>query len=98
MACCWKPGVEIEPLKEQDMYEMIEQGLGGGMRQVSHKEVKANNKHMKEKFDETKPSNFITYLDANNLYGLATLPIGEIKSNGQRSFQLLGRTVISICF
>ena len=35
------------------------------------KEVKVNNKNMKEKFDETKPSNFITYLDANNLYGLA---------------------------
>ena len=77
-----KTGVEIEPLKEQDMYEMIEHGLRGGMCQVSHKEVKANNKHMGEDFDETKPSNYITYLDANNLYGLAMsqkLPIGEIK-------------------
>ena len=81
-AMLYKTEVMIEPIKEQDMYEMIEHGLRGGMCQVSHKEVKANNKYMDEDYDETKPSNFITYLDANNLYGLAMsqkLPIGEIK-------------------
>ena len=50
--------------------------------EVSHKEAKANNKYMGEDFDETKASNFINYLDANNLYGLAMsmkLPIGKLK-------------------
>ena len=77
-----KTGVEIEPLTDQEMYEMIEKGLRGGMCQVSHKEAKANNKYMNEDYDETKASNFINYLDANNLYGLAMsmkLPIGKLK-------------------
>ena len=53
------------------MVEMIEKGMGGGMCQVSHKLAVANNKYMEEAYDESKPSNFIHYLDANNLYGLA---------------------------
>ena len=39
---------------------------------MSRKEAKANNKYMGEDYDESKPSNYITYLDANNLYGHAT--------------------------
>ena len=77
-----KTGVELEPLTDQEMYEMIEQGLRGGMCQVSHKEAKANNKYMMDEYDESKPSNYINYLDANNLYGLAMsmkLPIGKLK-------------------
>ena len=77
-----KTGVEIYPLTDKDMYEMIEKGLRGGMCQVSHKEAKANNKYMMEDYDENKPSNYINYLDANNLYGLAMsmkLPTGKLK-------------------
>ena len=38
--------VEIDPITEQEMYEMIEKGLRGGMCQVCHKEATAtaNNK------------------------------------------------------
>ena len=60
---------------------MVERGLRGGMCQVSRKEAKANNKYMGEDYDESKPSNYITYLDANNLYGHAMsqkLPIGDL--------------------
>jgi hypothetical protein len=32
-----KTGVEIDPLTDQEMYEMIEKGLRAGMCQVSHK-------------------------------------------------------------
>eukprot|EP00438_Fugacium_kawagutii_P020498 Skav224682 [mRNA] locus=scaffold1804:148653:149879:+ [translate_table: standard] len=77
-----KTGVAIDPLTDQEMYEMIEKGLRGGMCQVSHKEAKANNKYMMDDYDENRPSNYITYLDANNLYGLAMsmkLPIGKLK-------------------
>ena len=78
-----KTGVEIDPLTDQEMYEMIEKGLCGGMCHVSHKETKANNKYnMGEDYHKTQASNFINYLDANNLYGLAMsmkLPIGKLK-------------------
>ena len=77
-----KTGVEIDPLTDQEMYEMIEKGLRGGMCQVRHKEAKANNKYMGEDCDKERPSNYINYLDANNLYGLAMsmkLPIGKLK-------------------
>ena len=50
---------------------MIEKGLRGGMTQCSYKKVEANNKYMNETYDENKPSSFISYFDANNLYGLA---------------------------
>ena len=52
------------------MYEMIENGLRGGMCQVSHKHVKANNKYMKS-YNKDIVSSYIRYLDANNLYGIA---------------------------
>ena len=61
-----KTGVVLEPLTDQTMYEMIEKGLRGGMCQVSHKEAKANNKYMEDEYDESRPSNYISYLNANN--------------------------------
>ena len=77
-----KTGVEIEQLHDKEMYEMVEQGMRGGMCQVSHKLAEANNKYMDEAFDESKPSSYINSLDANNLYGLAMsqkLPLKNIK-------------------
>ena len=64
------------------MYEMVEKGMRGGMCQVSHELAMVNNKYMDEAFDESKPSSYINYLDANNLYGLAMsqkLPLKNIK-------------------
>ena len=55
-----KTGVELERIHDLDMYEMIESGLRGGMCQVSHKHVKANNKYMKS-YDENINSSFNTY-------------------------------------
>ena len=77
-----KTGVEIEQLHDKKMYKMVEQGMRGGMCQVSYRLAEANNKYMDEAFDESKPSSYINYLDANNLYGLAIsqkLPLKNIK-------------------
>ena len=54
-----KTKVQLEPLTDKEMYEMIEHGLRGGMCQVSTKEAKANNKYMEEDYDETLPSKYI---------------------------------------
>ena len=66
-----KSGVTLDLIYNEDMYKMVERGLRGGMCQVSNRKAEANNKYMNELYDESKPSSYINYLDANNLYGLA---------------------------
>ena len=62
-------GVKLELLSDYDMVLMVRQGIRGGISTISNRYGKANNEYMGEEFDSSKPSTFITYLDANNLYG-----------------------------
>jgi hypothetical protein len=64
-------GVELELLSDYDMVLMIKHGIRGGISTISHRYARANNKYMGESYDRSKPSSFIEYLDANNLYGWA---------------------------
>ena len=66
---------------QEDMLEMIESSMRGGISMVSNRYAKANNKYMKE-YDKNIESSYIMYLDANNLYGWAMsqyLPTGNYK-------------------
>ena len=63
-------GVELELISDIYMYLFIEKGMRGGICYIAERHSKANNKYM-ECYDSSKESICITYLDANNLYGLA---------------------------
>ena len=52
------------------MLMMFEKGIRGGISHISKIYAEANNKYM-ENWNKTKPSTYIQYLDANNLYGWA---------------------------
>ena len=75
-ACLKMTQVELELLHDQDMLLMVEKGIRGGVSMISTRYGKANNKYMTkekdgEEYDPSKPSTYIQYLDANNLYGWA---------------------------
>ena len=80
-ACLEKTNVELELLKDYDMFLMIEEGIRGGICHAVNRYAHANNHYMKD-YDKTKESSYIQYLDANNLYGAAMskkLPIKGFK-------------------
>ena len=75
-------GVRLELLTDPDMLLMFEKGIRGGVSMIPNRFGKANNKFMEKKSNPSQPSKFITYLDANNLYGWAmmkALPVGDFK-------------------
>ena len=80
-ACLKITGVSLELLSDPDILLMIEKGIRGGISIISNRYGEANNKYMKD-YDKTKPSKFLMYLDANNLYGWAMsqkLPVHSFK-------------------
>ena len=81
-ACLKKTGVNLELLKDPDMLLMFECGIRGGITQSVHKWAIANNPYMGCQYDPLQSTNYLQYLDANNLYGWAMsqpLPTGEFK-------------------
>ena len=73
--------IKLELMTDVDMFQFIEKGLRGGISYIANRYGKANNKYMKD-YKKDKPSKYIMYLDANNLYGWAMsqyLPTGGFK-------------------
>ena len=78
--------VELEILADADMLIMIEKGIRGGVSMISTRYGKANNPYMGDSYDLNQPTKYISYLDANNLYGWAMckpLPTHRLERVGQ---------------
>ena len=55
--------------------------MRGGIAVISERHALANNPYVEE-YDESQPTSYITYLEANNLYGYTQsepLPIGDFR-------------------
>ena len=57
-ACLKKTGVKLELITDYDMILVIEKGISGGICQVTHRYVKANDKYMKN-YDKNIESSYI---------------------------------------
>ena len=83
--------IELDLISDIDMHLFIEKGMRGGISYIAKRHSKANNKYM-ECYDRSKESKCITYLDANNLYGLTMyqyLPYSGFKWLNQKEIDLV---------
>ena len=70
--------------------------MRGGISMITPRYTKAINKYLQD-YDPEKPTSFITYKDANNLYGHAMsqpLPIGDFKWMPEREIASLDVTTV----
>ena len=67
-ACLKMTGIQLELLSDVNMLLMFEKGIRGGISIISNRYGEANNKYMKG-YNKNKPSKYLMYVDANNLYG-----------------------------
>ena len=68
-ACLKMTDIDLELLSDPNMLLMFEKGIRGGISIISNRYGEANNKYMRKGFNKNKPSKYLIYLDANNLYG-----------------------------
>ena len=61
-------GIKFKLMTDVDMFQFIEKGLRCGIFYIGNRHGGANNKNISG-YDSSKPSKYVMYLDANNLYG-----------------------------
>jgi hypothetical protein len=75
--------IELELVHDSEQFRTMDNGLRGGVCMISKRYARANNPMLGPKYyDPSKPTTYIVYLDANNLYGWAMsqmLPTGGFK-------------------
>ena len=82
--------VKLELLTDPDILLLFEKEIRGGVSMILNRYGKANNKFMGDNFDPSRPSKYLAYLDANNLYGWAMmkpLPVGDFKWMRERELK-----------
>ena len=81
-ACLKKTRIRLELLLDPDMLLMFERRIRGGITQSVNRWAKANNPYMGSEFNPDEKTNYLQYLDANNLYRWAMpqpLPTGGFR-------------------
>ena len=68
-ACLKKTRIRLELLLDPDMLLMFERGIRGGITQSVNRWAKANDPYMGAEFDPNEKTNYLQYLNINNLYG-----------------------------
>ena len=74
-------GQTLELLTDENMLLISKKLIRGGICEAITQYKKPNNKYMKN-YDKSKPSSYLMYVDANNLYGYAMskkLPTGDFQ-------------------
>ncbi|CAG8595582.1 9297_t:CDS:2, partial [Cetraspora pellucida] len=84
-------GVRIELFTDMAMHDFTEKAKRGGISMACQRYFKANNPKMGEAYDPSKPTSWISYVDATNLYGHSMsqyLPIGNYQWEASREYLL----------
>ena len=61
--------VELELITDENIYNLIENSIRGGISMISTRYARANNPSFPSTYDDKLPRQDLIYLDANNLYG-----------------------------
>ena len=62
-------GIELELLTDVDMFLFFKRMIRGGISMITTRYAEANNPYMGDSYDAEKETSYISYFDANNLYG-----------------------------
>lgn len=76
-----KTKVKLELISDLEIFRMIQSGIRGGICMCSKRYAKSNN-HYQVEFDPNEKSNYLVYIDCNNLYGYAMcgyMPYADFK-------------------
>ena len=74
--------VDLELITDENIYNMAENSIRGGISMISTRHDTANNPTLPKTYDSILPKQDLIYLDANNLYGNAMsqhLPTGGFR-------------------
>ena len=89
--------VKLQLISNSDIYNFLKLAVRGGLTQCSQRISEANNKYLKH-FNPQLETNYLSYIDANNLYGWAmcqTLPLSNFKFLSQEEIDKLSIQNIS---
>ena len=69
--------VKLSTLPDIEMHQFLKRGMRGGISMITNTYAKANNELILsvENYDPDKPTTYIIYLDANNLYRWVDLEV-----------------------
>ena len=71
-------GIKQELFTEREMHDVIDKGKREGIFCISKKYARANNSYLPKTYDASKSSNYLLYLDMNNLFRTAMVqPLPE---------------------